>query len=169
MRLEEIHIAVVVEVRADHAVAHLGIRHAHRLRALEKAAVAFGKKQPACVRVEVARLERLRPAVGVVDVQVPVQVEVRETSAPTPAAVRHPRAFGNIEELAEGVAVEAVAEREHAPAAVVRDAQYGRDEPIQVAIAVVVAERRTHAVAVDDHAPVRDVAEGAVAVVHERH
>ena len=167
MQQQNVHIAVVVEVRADHPSALLGVVQPQGLRAFGKGARAVGQERPGLVHGEAAIMIKLKPAVGVVDVQVAVVVEVDEATAPTPAAVGHASRIGDVHECAAIVAVQAIADSRQVGGHVGPDGQDAADEPVQVSVAVIVADGAAHAVAVDDDRMVGDVAESAVAVVEE--
>ena len=164
---QNVRVAVVVEVRAHHAASLLGVIKAETHGTVPETALAVGYECPRLVPGEAAELVELGPAVGVVDVEIAVVLEIDEAASPAPAAVRDIRHLGGVDENTVVVAIEAVADPRHVSRHVLADGENAADEPVQVAVAVVVADGRAHAVAVDDDLVVRHVAKGAVAVVEE--
>ena len=169
MRLENIHVAVVVEVRTDGGVALLTVRDARLLGLLGEGSVSRRHEQAAGIHVELVRREGLYPAVGVVDVEIRVVVEVGETRRPAPAAVVHAGGVGYVLEQAIVIVVEPVAQLEALIAGGVGPAPDGGDEPVEIAVVVVIAEGGSHAVAIHDDTAVGDVSEGTVGVVEIDH
>ena len=107
---------------------------------------------------------RFRPAVGVIDVEIGVVVDIEKAGAPTPGSVRDPESRGVIDQAAAIVRVQAIAPGFEVEALVAGPEDAGH-EPVEIAVVVDVAERRPHSVLSCAENRIVEAPERAVTVV----
>ena len=102
------------------------------------------------------------PAIGVVDIQITIILDVEKTGSPAPTTARYARLVGNVGKYSALVTVKPVAV--FRLVSLLQDARY---EPVEIAVIIVVAKSRPHAIFVDQNVCIRGVAERAVLVVNK--
>ena len=94
------------------------------------------------------------PTIGLVDVETSIGIEIAKARPPSPAALGDVDGFAGKDEVPAGILIQAIAINR-------------LDKPIHIAVAIIIANRRAHAIGVGDPGRIRNVGEGAIAIIDE--